>query len=298
MKSPILTAACLFAAAGLAPFDKAIAAEAPQRVPQEAPQQNEAPGVVRITDAGRFTGLAPVPGFRLVSESNAGPPAAPPADQDAKGCAPGGCAPVSAPCWTGAGCPQGEIIWEGKPRTMTGIAPIDWLKTAHMMSHARMAAHWHKTTWYLSNHHKECECPPEGYGDCKGGYGCPPRVGTGLFHHGCHPAKCGPNGCGPHCALKHGWDHSYDPGRFGYLQPYGIQSHGHYSAAYPVNPWYFDQRDGRVYASEKYGVPMAVPIAPNVEYTYNYSWGVPASRLTPLSQMPPDSRGLVPAAAP
>ncbi len=59
-----------------------------------------------------------------------------------------------------------------------------------------------------------------------------------------------------------------------------------YRMTYPVRPWYFDQRDGQVYSAQGYGVPMAVPVAPCVRHTYNYSWGIPSSRITPLSRMP------------
>ncbi len=65
---------------------------------------------------------------------------------------------------------------------------------------------------------------------------------------------------------------------------------GNYSGAYPVNPWYTDPRDGRIYAAGGTGIPMSVPLAANVEHTYNYGWGIPSSRLTPLSIMPPDAR--------
>ena len=56
--------------------------------------------------------------------------------------------------------------------------------------------------------------------------------------------------------------------------------------AYPVNPYHFDQRDGRIYAAQGYGHPVGVPLAPNVEHTYNYGWGIPSSRLSPVSRMP------------
>jgi hypothetical protein len=50
----------------------------------------------------------------------------------------------------------------------------------------------------------------------------------------------------------------------------------------PVNPYYNDPRDGQVYSATGFGVPVSVPLAPNVRYTYNYGWGVPSSRLTPI----------------
>ena len=55
---------------------------------------------------------------------------------------------------------------------------------------------------------------------------------------------------------------------------------------YPTNPYYFDPRDGKVYAAQGYGMPVGMPLAPNVEHAYNYSHGTPASRLTPISRMP------------
>lgn len=53
---------------------------------------------------------------------------------------------------------------------------------------------------------------------------------------------------------------------------------------YPANPYYFDPRDGKVYAAQGYGMPVGMPLAPNVEHAYNYSHGTPASRLTPISR--------------
>jgi hypothetical protein len=61
---------------------------------------------------------------------------------------------------------------------------------------------------------------------------------------------------------------------------------GCYYMAYPVNPYHFDQRDGRIYAAQGYGQPVGVPLAPNVQHTYNYGWGLPSSRLSPVSRMP------------
>ncbi len=57
---------------------------------------------------------------------------------------------------------------------------------------------------------------------------------------------------------------------------------GKYHIAYPVDPAYFDRRDGQVYAAAGYGGPVSVPLAPVVNHTYNYSWGIPSSRLTPV----------------
>lgn len=50
-----------------------------------------------------------------------------------------------------------------------------------------------------------------------------------------------------------------------------------------VNPGYSDPRDSELYSAQGYGVPIAVPLAPVVRDTYNYGWGLPASRLTPVA---------------
>ena len=80
--------------------------------------------------------------------------------------------------------------------------------------------------------------------------------------------------------------------KFGFLTPTGNGGpgspwHGKYSRVYPQDVNYFDARDGQLWAAQGYGVPMAVPLAPTVGHAYNYSWGVPASRLTPISHVAP-----------
>ena len=76
--------------------------------------------------------------------------------------------------------------------------------------------------------------------------------------------------------------------KFGYFIPTGaggagVPFCGKYSRVYPQDPHYFDQRDGQVWAAQGYGAPIAVPLAPVVGHTYNYGWGTPSSRLTPVS---------------
>lgn len=77
--------------------------------------------------------------------------------------------------------------------------------------------------------------------------------------------------------------------KFGYFCPTGADGKGappfgRYKMVYPVDPNYFDQRDGQVYAAAGANGPVAVPLAPNVNHTYNYSWGIPSSRLTPVAR--------------
>jgi hypothetical protein len=74
----------------------------------------------------------------------------------------------------------------------------------------------------------------------------------------------------------------------------------------PVDPWYCDPRDLQVYAAQGYNVPVTVPLAPMVQ-TYNYGWGVPATRLStagnyaswqPLEAYSLSGRGRLPAVYP
>jgi hypothetical protein len=58
---------------------------------------------------------------------------------------------------------------------------------------------------------------------------------------------------------------------------------GHYQITYANQPSYADARDGQAWAAPGYGMPITIPTAPVVRYSYNYSHGTPASRLTPLS---------------
>jgi len=129
------------------------------------------------------------------------------------------------------------------------------------------------------------ECCGNGNGNCNG--------------NGC--SNCGAYGCNGACdgrdisafrrrneqACRRICDHFAE--RFAYFHPSGCGGagcppFGHYHRTYAVNPSHFDQRDGRVYAAQGAGIPMAVPLAPNVNYTYNYGWGVPSSRLTQVSR--------------
>ncbi len=63
----------------------------------------------------------------------------------------------------------------------------------------------------------------------------------------------------------------------------GCPPFGMYKRVYAADPSYYDQRDTRLYAAPATGVPTAIPLAPNVRYQYNYSWGSPSSRVTPIS---------------
>ncbi len=65
---------------------------------------------------------------------------------------------------------------------------------------------------------------------------------------------------------------------------------GKYNMTYSVNPYHNDYRNSRLYGAQGYGAPVSVPLAPNVQHTYQYGWGIPSSRLVPISHpMPPTS---------
>lgn len=85
-------------------------------------------------------------------------------------------------------------------------------------------------------------------------------------------------------------------GKLAYLTPMGnggagAPPFGCYQLVYPVNPDYANPYDvQQQYGAQGYGVPMSVPLAPNVRHTMNYSAGMPASRLTPISNVVPPQR--------
>lgn len=80
---------------------------------------------------------------------------------------------------------------------------------------------------------------------------------------------------------------------FGWLVPSGCCGQGCppvgcYNVTYADDPGYSDSRDGGMaYGAQGYGVPVNVPLAPNVRQSYNYSWGTPSSRITPMGQYSP-----------
>lgn len=174
-------------------------------------------------------------------------------------------------------------------------AVYDSVYGATQQSHSNTRAHFASFNGQVpisqvSHHGYACDDCQMGYSDCD----CPSCRGKGRFgkhgwgHHG-H------GGC-PHCGHGcHGGHHGmlyYFKSKFGFLTPTGNGGAGSphigkYKRVYPQDVYHFDQRDGQLYSAPGYGAPMAVPLAPTVGHTYNYSWGVPASRLTPISNVAP-----------
>ena len=153
------------------------------------------------------------------------------------------------------------IVHEGPSYEMTGNPLVDVWTTASMKQRA-----WF-TRLRLQAHARHGYCP--------------------TCYHRAH-------GSFPERMLKSASDQSMAWKRrsLGYFMPdgccgQGCPSSGNYHLQYSANPDYFDQRDGRVYAAQGYGTPVAVPLAPNVSHTYNYGWGIPSSRLTPISTRAP-----------
>ena len=143
-------------------------------------------------------------------------------------------------------------------------------------------------------------CPTCPGGVCPPGVPCPGVCLPGLCLPGvpcpglCLPGVPVPGLCLPHCLNRCGGPESCylcslcgiganaNNGRHGLF--------GKYEHVYALNPDYRDRRTGDVWASQDTGVPMAVPLAPNVRHTMEYGWGLPSSRLVPISRpLPPSS---------
>ena len=131
------------------------------------------------------------------------------------------------------------------------VPPVDWKR--HLDTDSHLASWWNGQVamFYARNRYTSDQL-------------------EGILH------RCLSDGRSPHCKL-------------GYFIPSGCGGGGCpplglYSMVYPLNPHHVDRRDAGIYSAQGYGVPVTVPLAPNVEQTYNYSWGIPSSRLTPISR--------------
>ncbi|MFM8478443.1 MAG: hypothetical protein ACKOEO_21870 [Planctomycetaceae bacterium] len=109
----------------------------------------------------------------------------------------------------------------------------------------------------------------------------------------CHNCQCNPCRC----------NGGYGPGfvdygdrvfscLFGWALPsgacgQGLPLVGKYHMVYADQPGYVNPADTRLYSAQGYGMPMTVPLAPTVNYQYNYSSGIPASRITPIGTWNP-----------
>ncbi len=85
-------------------------------------------------------------------------------------------------------------------------------------------------------------------------------------------------------------------GKLAYFQPMGnggqgVPPFGGYARVYALSPNYCDPRESQLWAAQGWGIPIAVPLAPTVRHTMNYSHGIPSSRLTPISNVVPPRGG-------
>ena len=81
---------------------------------------------------------------------------------------------------------------------------------------------------------------------------------------------------------------------FGWMIPSGCCGSGcppcgKYHITYADQPDYINPNDTQLYAAQGYGMPITVPLAPNVNYSYNYSAGLPSSRLTQIGNYNPQT---------
>lgn len=180
---------------------------------------------------------------------------------------------------------------------------LEWLRTAHTKSQPQppqLAAGFDPSTCDACCPPQPCEsgacesgacqpCPES----CQHGYygtGGPVCDGQALLHNNCFGTYlCGQTALHRAYMLQcSAGFNAYLRCKFGYFihdgcGGAGCKPFGHYSVVYPVDPCYADARDGQVYAAQGVNGPVSVPLAPNVRHTYNYGWGVPSSRLTPVS---------------
>jgi hypothetical protein len=154
----------------------------------------------------------------------------------------------------------------------------------------------------------DCDASGCGFGDGNGNRGR--RHGRACKHgygHGdcpfCNSRSCLNRNCAADLLCEHAAAHrarnrlaSYNLNQYLHCK-FGCLIHdgnggvgsplfGHYSIVYPADAGHFDSRDGGVYAAQGYGGAVSVPLAPTVRYAWNYGWGIPSSRLTPVSNTP------------
>jgi len=111
--------------------------------------------------------------------------------------------------------------------------------------------------------------------------------GSGNYHSS-SGWNSGPYGGPAHtgnelCNCLFGW--AIPPGNCGQ----GLPLFGKYHTVYADNPGYVNPADTQLYATGANGLPVVIPTAPNVNHQYNYSSGMPASRITTLGTWNPQT---------
>ncbi len=156
-----------------------------------------------------------------------------------------------------------------------------------------------------------------GYADGSGnGTGHGSAHGNGLIYRPTHPNDASHGGFGNggrlfgqhgsgHSSSHSGWNSGPYGGPahagnelcnclFGWAIPsgncgQGLPLFGKYHTVYADNPGYVNPVDTQLYATGANGLPVVVPTAPNVNYQYNYSSGMPSSRITTLGTWNPQT---------
>lgn len=159
---------------------------------------------------------------------------------------------------------EGPVIQEGPKIRLTGNSITDWFTLRRIKLHSRRVRLWRGLRHLGNSDFDDCSCSNR----------------NNMLLRSRHLAD---------------WHRS----KFGYFYPTGCCGtgcpiFGTYNMVYAVDPQYFDERDGKLYSAQGYGVPMAVPLAPTVRHAYNYGWGIPSSRRTPISRVAPQVRYINP----
>ena len=137
----------------------------------------------------------------------------------------------------------------------------------------------------------------DGYGCYGAGY---QRRVTRLFagavaQNPCNPQPRAKRWWRGQCVNYHARNQRLANHLFGWMVPSGCCGQGcppigKYQITYANDPDYADHRDnGQAYGAQGYGMPLSVPLAPTVRQAYNYSWGTPSSRITPMGNYTPQT---------
>lgn len=224
------------------------------------------------------------------------PPAAPGCDGQMACQAPVACQqPCGQCCEQCNQCDCPAFVHEGCEHCLTGNPIVDWCTVHKMKCTSAIMCHFYncKAKHKLKECEEECEERNERCQKCKNKRSCFLRgrcnngCGNGC-NGGCNNGCSGDcnDGCNNGCGCCNLRNFPYPEGCGGR----GCAIVDKYSMVYATMPEYADPRDGRVYAHEGYNVPVAMPLAPNVHYQYNYGWGIPSSRITPISRFIPEGQ--------
>lgn len=124
--------------------------------------------------------------------------------------------------------------------------------------------------------------------------GCDANGRQMMFCSDCHCNPCQCNGGNHGTGNGNYGDGSLFDCLFGWTIPsgncgQGLPLFGKYHTTYADQPDYVNPADTKLYGAGQYGMPITVPLAPTVNYQYNYSSGIPASRITTIGTWNPQT---------